>query len=242
LPRCRIKSCACSLSLIVLELLLAGCSGSTTHEVCGIVLATEGSVTIEQRNGPLQPLDLNSKLCAGTVIQTSSTSTAQIACLSNALVQLSEKTALEIESVTLRKDGNETEDEIEARAVKGRLRTGAIHISHRGAEGVAEFVAATPHGILTAKFNCMVRVAVEGKTTRITCASGSVTFEPADGHPAFAVEGGFVSEWPCPAPVVVAAAESAAGQQEVIQALEVEQRLGALAKSRRAVMPWKATK
>ena len=142
--------------------------------------------------------------------------------------------------MTLRKDGNETEDEMEARTVKCRLLTGAIHISHRGAEGVAEFVAATPHGILTAKFNCMVRLAVDGKTTRITCASGGVTFQPADGHPAFAVEAGFVSEWPSSASIVVPAAESAAGQQEVVEALDVEQRLVSLAKDRRAALPRKA--
>jgi hypothetical protein len=226
--------------IIILELLLAGCSGSITHEVCGTVLSAEGSVTNEQRSGPSRPLDLNSKLCAGTIIRTSSASTARIACLSNALVQLSEKTALEIDSLTLRKDGNETEDEMEARAVKCRLLTGAVHISHRGSEGVAEFVAATPHGILTAKFNCMVRLAVDGKTTRITCASGDVTFQPADGHPAFLVKAGFVSEWPSDAPAVVAAADSAAYQQELVEALDVEQRLGALAKDRRSAMPWKA--
>jgi hypothetical protein len=86
----------------------------------------------------------------------------------------------------------------------------------------------------------MVRLAVDGKTTRITCASGDVTFQPADGHPAFLVKAGFVSEWPSDAPAVVAAADSAAGQQELVEALDVEQRLGALAKDQRSAMPWKA--
>ena len=129
---------------------------------------------------------------------------------------------------------------MEARSVRCRLLTGAIHISHRGAEGVAEFIAATPHGVLTAKFNCMVRLAVDGKTTRITCVSGGVTFQPADGQPSFSVNAGFVSEWRSDAPTIVGAAESAAGQQEVVEALDIEQRLVALAKDRRVVMPWKA--
>lgn len=210
-----------------------------THEVCGIVLAAAGSVTSEQRAGQSRPVDLDSKLCAGAIIRTSSASTAQIACLSNTLVQLSENTALEIDSVTLRKDGNETEDEMEARAVRCRLLNGAIHISHRGAEGVVDFIADTPQGTLRAKFNCMIRLAADRQKTRITCASGGVTFQPADGHPAFSVEAGFVFEWPSVSPTVVAAAESVAGQQEVLDALDVEQRLAALAKTRRAAMPWK---
>jgi hypothetical protein len=226
------------LRIAAVFLLLAGCTGNTTHQVCAVVLAVEGSVTADgQRVVAPSGTDRSVPACPGTILRTSADSKAQIACLSNTLVDLSENSTVEIVDLTLRKDGNETEDEMEARSVRCRFVTGTMTIAYKGAEGVSEFIAATPHGTLVAKFSCVVRLAVDNQTTRITCASGMVSFEPSNGRPAIWVEAGFVAESPARGTTIVPAAETAAGQQDVASALEVERQLATLAMARRATLP-----
>ena len=183
------------LRIAAVSLLLTGCTGNTTHQVCAVVLAVEGAVTADgQRVVALSGTDPGPPVCPGTIIHTSTDSSAQIACLTNALVHLSENSTVEIANLNLRKDGNETEDEMEARTVRCRLATGTITIAYQGAEGVSEFIAVTPHGTLIAKFSCVVRLVVTNEAVRVACASGMVTFEPSNAGPPVLVEAGFVAE------------------------------------------------
>jgi hypothetical protein len=227
--------------IAALALLLAGCTGNTTHQVCAIVLAAEGSVTADgQRVASPSGTDSGSPLCPGTVVRTSADSSAQIACLSNSLVHLSENSTVEIGRMTLRKDGHETEDEMEARSVGCRLAIGTITIAYQGAEGVSEFTAVTPHGTLTAKYSSVVRLVVDNQTARITCASGMISFAPSNGRAPVLVEAGFVAESSARGTTLAPAATTAAGQQEVANALDIERQLAALALSRRETLPWKS--
>ena len=219
----------------------AGCAGPVSKEVCGLVLATQGPVEISgQPAGPFRPADVRSLLCARTVVRTPAGSSAQLACLPNALIHLSQQSVFEINSLTLTKDGNETDEEVQERAVRCRLVVGAIDFSHRGAEGVAEFILSTTHGDLNAKFNCVAHVVVDDRKIRITCASGMLTFSPARGGKPVTVEAGFVSEWPSQEPAVPIAAKTASEQQTLIGAFDAAQQLESLAKERGAMVPWKS--
>lgn len=225
------------LPILAAGFLFDSCGGPTTHEVCGTVLAAEGSVEINGQRASPHSIRSRPDLCAGAILRTFPRAKVQIACLPNALIHIAENTAFKIQSLTLRKDGNETDDGIEARAARCRLVSGAIDLSHWGTEGVAEFVTSTPHGTVIAKFNCVVRVAVDDKKTRITCASGRVMFVPIGGSPLM-VEAGFVTEWPSNTPITAAAAESASDQQALTDAFEMGQRLESLLKARSAALPW----
>jgi hypothetical protein len=209
------------------------------HPVCGFVLAAEGTVTIDGRpvfvsHGTSQ----SSQLCPGSILRTLTASNAQIACLSNTLLELTEKSTLEIDSLSLWKDGNETEDEIEARSMRCHFSAGTLTIAYQGAEGVSEFVAVTPHGTLTAKFSCVVRVVVDDQTAHISCATGTVAFEPSDGRPGIRIEAGNIAESSARGTAIKPAAATAAGQQEIASSLDVERRLATLAMTRRATLPW----
>ena len=225
-------------AILALGFLLNGCGGAITHEVCGTVLSTDGPIEI---NGhPAGSPNSLPDLCAGTIIHTSSGGKIEIACLANALIHLSEDTTLEIESITLRKDGNETDDEIEARAARCRLKSGVIDLSHQGTEGVAEFIASTPHGRLIAKFNSVARIAVDDKKTRILCASGTVSFVPVNQGAPVIVEAGFVAECTPSTAAVAAAAGNASDQHALIDLFDRAQRLESLFKSRGASFPRKS--
>jgi len=207
--------------------------GATTHEVCGTVLDAEGVVELsEHAGGAFHAIDRHSTLCAGANIRSSAGSAAEVSCFPNALIHLSEKTTLEIETLTIRKDGNETDDQVENRSARCRLVMGTIDFSHQGTEGVAEFIVSTPQGKVIAKMNCVARIRVDDKKLRVTCANGMVNLLPADGSPAQTVEAGFVAEWPNKAPIVIAAADSSSGQHDVTEAFDAGQRLDAMLKAR----------
>ena len=230
-----------SLSLLfALAALLAGCSGGTTHDACGVVLAIEGSVTIAEKGASARVVEPGSSFCAGAVLHTSASSSAQIACLANTLVQLLAETDFEIDRLTLRRDGNETADEVEARAVRCRLPAGLIYLSHLRPWGSSDLTIITPHGTLITNSDCLVRVQVDNRRIRITSARGTCSFQPASGQPAVAVETGFLYQWPSPEPAPVIAANEADGQREIAELIDAEKRLNALAITQRsAPPPWR---
>jgi hypothetical protein len=240
-PRFALHNWSSILSALALAFVLSSCGGATTHEVCARLLAFEGRVEINGQQIDLdQAVNSHRVLCAGTTVRTSAASTVQLACLPNALVHLSENSIFEINSLSLSKDGNETDEEVQERGVRCRLAAGAMDFIHRGTEGVAEFIISTPQGNLDAKFNCLATVAVNDRKTRITCATGMVTFVPSDGSAAITVEAGFVAEWPSQRPVAVAAAKDASDQQTVMRAFDMGGRLESLLKARGPLIPWRS--
>jgi hypothetical protein len=218
-------------------ILLNGCIGGTSHDVCGIVLAANGSVTIAEEHAPARAVDPGSTFCAGTILRTSVTSSAQIACVASTRIQLSAETELELNRLTLRKDGNETGDEVDARQIRCRLPTGLVYVSHQRPWGSAELTIVTPHGTFTANSDCLVRMQVNSQAVRITSARGTSGFQPGDGQPAVEVKAGFICEWPSSQPEPVVAANDAAGQQEIAELFAAEERLNALATARRSAPP-----
>ena len=225
--------------LFALGVLLTSCSGGTTHDACGLVLAVDGSLTIADQRGPANPVGPGSGFCAGAVLHTSASASAQIACFANTLVHLLGETDFELDRLTLRRDGNETADEVEGRKIHCRLPAGLIYLSHLRPWGSSELIIVTPHGTLTASSDCLIRVRVDDRRIRITSARGNCSFQPASGQSAVAVEAGFLCEWPSAEPGPVIAANEAAGQQEIAELIAAEQRLNALAVTlRSAPPPW----
>ena len=216
---------------------MAGCGGATTHEVCGTLLDSQGLVElVTAPKSAVEPATAASNLCAGATLRTGPTATADVALLANVLLHLSPQASLEVTSLTLRKDGNETDDDVEERAAKCRLASGSVIVSHRGAEGVAEFAAATPHGTVIGKFSSLALLAVDPQRTKITCANGWMTFVPAGHDKGIVIAAGFSLDWPS-ASVPVRAAESSTGQEEIAQAFELESRLETLLKTRATSAP-----
>ena len=222
-------------------MLLTGCSGSTTHDTCGLVLSVDGSLTIAEQRVPARAVGPGSAFCAGAVLRTSASSSAQVACLANTLVQLLAETDFELDRLTLRRDGNETADEVEARKISCRFPAGLIYLSHFRPWGSSDLTIATPHGTLTASSDCLVRVRVDDRMIRITSARGVCGFRPANGLPAVAVEAGFLYQWPSAEPAPVIAANEAEGQREIAELITAHERLTTLARTlKSAPPPWRS--
>lgn len=200
-----------------------------TRETLATVLSVEGAVTTSTDGGrtfsPLQPGVQPGK---GSVIQTSPSSRASIALLPNILLRLEAETRLEIVRIAMTKDGNETGEAIRGRYATVKLLGGRMVASHNWGEANAEFTIATSHGDLVARSNCLFCLQADEHTTRLTCASGRVSFRPGNGSAVVAVAPGFIGEWSANSSRLIPAESEARGQKDLEEALATEQKLRAL--------------
>lgn len=218
-----------SLRLVLIFLFAAaqsGCWEGVTRETLATVLSVEGSATISMDGGQtFSPLLPGAHAGKRNLIQTSASSRVSIALLPNILLQLEPDTGLEIGRIAMTKDGNETGDAIRGRYARVKLLGGRIVASHVWGEANAEFSVASSQGELVAKSNCLFSLQSDEHATRLTCVSGTVRFRPHDGAASTTVRGGFLGEWPSPTPGLIAAETDARGQEDLQEALEVEQKL-----------------
>jgi hypothetical protein len=132
---------------------------------------------------------------------------------------------LEIIRVSVTKDGNETGDAMRGRYATVRLFGGRMFVSQTWGEASSGFTVVTPHGELVTTSNSLYCLEADEHKTRVTCVSGIIRFRPYDATAATSVRGGFLGEWPSSRPGPIAAETDARGQEDLLEAMEVEQKL-----------------
>lgn len=171
-----------------------------------------------------------SLLRVGTLLRTRTGGTLNVNFLPNALAGLSEETELQIDELTLTKDGNETGNDIRSSLVRLRLLRGTIHalLVHFG-EATSGLMIKTPHGDIIATADCFFFLKVDDRRTRITCVQGSITtrFEQSD----YSVEAGSFQEFPSDHLSPRAVEEDTEAQREVTT--DADHALQSLASHRR---------
>ena len=228
-------SAAASLALLA----VSGCDYSPRRTVNAIPLEMHGTVSVQSdRNSPEIPLDGNATLAVGAIVRTESASDASIALLPNALVRLTENTKLEILSLSLAKDGNETEDPMLDRSAHVKLWRGAIFLSHqRRGTARAELRITTSQGEATTGSLAIGKLEAGNHHVRLTSVSGQIVFLPREGNKAEQIPPGNVAEWNSGVPSLAPAATDRLGQEDSQQALEADRELRALLLQKRNVLP-----
>jgi hypothetical protein len=203
-----------------------GCWQGVTREVLATVLSVEGSATLGDETGrnfiPLRPA---AHAGAGKMIETSGSSRVSIVLLPNILVQLGPNTRLEIMRIAVAKDGNETGNAMLGRYADVKLLSGRMFVSHGWGEATAKFTVVTAHGELVTTSNSLFCIESDEKKTRVTCASGTVGFRARKSDETTRIPPGFLGEWPSVDSSIIAAETDAHGQEDLQEALEVEQKL-----------------
>ena len=180
----------------------------------------------------------NASLPVGTIIRTESESGASIALLPNALVQLAETTKLEILALTITKDGNETEDPMRERFAHIKLWRGAIFFSHeRNDTARAELRITTSQGEATTGASALCKLEAGNHHARLTSVSGQILFWQNESARAEQIPPGNVGEWNSGIATLVSVVTDRPGQEDVNEAIEVEQKLRALRRVWRDVLP-----
>jgi ferric-dicitrate binding protein FerR (iron transport regulator) len=144
---------------------------------------------------------------------------------------------MEITRLALTKDGNETGNDMRGRFAEIKLSRGRIFVSHSWGEARARFSLATSEGEITTPSNALFIVQSEEQKTRVTCASGWVEFRPASSATATRIPPGSVGEWPSASSNLTKAETDPVAQEDLQQAVEVEQMLRGLVASKRNILP-----
>ena len=158
--------------------------------------------------------------------------------LPNALIELEEETKLEILSLTLIKNGNETEDPMQDRFGSVKLWRGAVFLSHERKDTArAVFKITTSQGEAMTATNCLFKLDAGNHHARLTSISGDIQFRMLDSIKAPRIPPGNVAEWNSGVASLVPAATDRVGQLDVTAGLEAGDRLRAMRFSRRDLPP-----
>ena len=217
---------------------VCGCWEGTTREVSSTVLLVDGQPTVDRGSrGKLIPLAADFCPGGGDVLETPGPSRAGLSLLPNLLVLLDRGARMEIIRLALTKDGNETGLDMRGRFAEIKLSNGRIFVSHSWGEARARFSLATSEGEVTTPSNALFIVQAERQKTRVTCASGWVEFRPSGATTATRIPPGSVGQWPSPASNVSRAEADPVAQEDLQQAVEVEQMLHGLTANKRNALP-----
>ena len=147
---------------------------------------------------------------------------------------------MEIIRLALAKDGNETGSAMRGRFAEIKLSAGRIFVSHSWGEALARFSLATSEGEVSTPANALFIVQSDQQKTRVTCVSGWVEFKPPGAVTATRIPPGSVGEWPSQAANLSKAEADPVAQEDLQQAIEVEQMLRGLAAAKRNALPRQA--
>jgi hypothetical protein len=192
------------------------------------------SVDARGRSGPLAPGANPGK---GDILEMTGSSSAAISLLPNLLVQLDRNARLEILRLAITKDGNETGGAMRGRYAEVRLLTGRMFVSQAWGEAIAKLGIVIPQGELITTSNALFCVESDEQKTRVTCVSGYVGFQARKGEDVTPIPPGFVWEGSTSGAALVAAETDARGQADLLEGLEVEEKLRALSSQTRLVLP-----
>jgi hypothetical protein len=215
--------------------LLAGCAFEVTRNVPALLLAIDGAVSTSP---PTEALVENTHLQAPSSIITAGNGRADLSLVPGVLIQLEADSELQLMRLQLTKNGNRI-GEAMRRDVLISLRRGALH-------GVVQFETelspvriSTRDGMVVVLAPALFRVETRDAKTRVTCARGSLRFEPNSGAP-MTLEGEAFCEWPSDHAESMPAQFDVLASNEIENLREVERKLlGLQDRSRLAPYPWR---
>ena len=214
-----------------------GCWEGATRETLATVLSVDGSAEVSSDEGrTFSPLALNT-IGKVAILRTASESKLSLTLLPNSLVHLDRDTSLQIVRIALVKDGNETGTDMLARFADVKLIGGRLFVSHAWGGARARLTIGTANGEVSTPSNAAFWVeSAEGKT-RVTCVSGWVEFQPSGASTSTRISPGSIGRWPSAGENITTADADVRGQDDLQQAIELEQRMRALLRQKRNVLP-----
>jgi ferric-dicitrate binding protein FerR (iron transport regulator) len=158
----------------------------------------------------------------GDIVRTSEGASLNMMLIPGVLVQLPEKSEINLEELTLTKDGNETAGGMLDRRASVRLNHGAIvALFSQSARKRTNFRITAAQTRLRPDADCLFSVWTDGTMTRVTCGRGDVNFS-VEQQPPVKIDAGYFSEWPSTSKEPKVATADPVAQSDVKKALDVE--------------------
>ena len=201
---------------------LTGCWEGISRDVLATVLSVHGDSTVRfGQHGKFQSVNADSTFPAGSHIETAAGAVLDLILLPGLFVRVFDNSKLDIENLTLVKDGNETGGGMSSRAARVRLLQGRVVASFedsRGARG--ELVLTTDRITITANPASLLRVESGERETRVVSAWRTIYTAPADsGDPG--VPQGYYQVWPSDVRRAIPTADDARAQADLAETVAV---------------------
>jgi hypothetical protein len=230
-------NCFAAVLFCSLALSFSACEEVVTRRALATVLSVDGPAEFRQKgHSAFNQITQATLFQVGSLVRTGTGGTLNLAFLPNTLASLSENTDVQIDDLTLTKDGNAMRNDVRSRTVRLLLLGGTMHVSFtRIPESQSDFTVRTSHGELTANSDCIVLVNMDNRRTRVTCVNGMVTTRI--GQTTFPIEAGYFQEFPSSDLSPQATADDAQAQRDVMSMIETENELQNLAGRQRLLKP-----
>jgi hypothetical protein len=216
----------CVLVAISFCLLADGCSRGITRATAARVLFVKGDVFFGRTNqNHIRPITPESKIRGGDIVRTSDGATVNLVLVPGVFIQLSGSCEINIEELSLTKDGNDTTGGMRDRRTRVRLNRGRVSILFsRSHTSGSHFTLATNQTMISPDSDCLFSVWTDGSTTRVTCAGGEVS-AVGDGSTLVRIGTGYFHKWPTTATESIAAIAEGDAQMDILASLEAEKQL-----------------
>jgi hypothetical protein len=230
-------NCFAAVLFCSLALSFSACEEVVTRRALATVLSVDGPAEFRQKgHSAFNEITPATLFGVGAVVRTGTGGTLNLAFLPNTLASLSENADVQIDDLTVTKDGNAMRNDVRSRTVRLLLLGGTMHVSFtRIPESQSDFTVRTSHGELTANSDCIVLVNMDNRRTRVTCVNGMVTTRI--GQTTFPIEAGYFQEFPSSDLSPQAAVDDAQAQRDVMSMIETENELQNLAGRQRLLKP-----
>ena len=212
--------------LALVFLVAAGCFKGVTRATAVTVFFIRGNAVFGPSGGSaFQPVTSKTKIFAGDIVRTTGDAAINMALIPGTFVQLSGNSEIEIEELSLKKDGNDTAGGMLDRRARITLHRGRVSILFsQAASHTSHFTLATSQAKVTPDSDCLFSVWTDGTTTRATCVRGEVD-ALTEGQAAVKIAAGYLYKWPTPAKAPIAASADGSAQMDILSSLEAEKEL-----------------
>ena len=213
---------------------LASCRPWFTRQVCGEILASEGTAEGTFHGKAIRLTD-QTGISPGMTIRVRPGSRTALLLLPGILIELQPDTDVKIEGLRLSRNGDESIRPMIARKAAIRLMRGALFATVGHAPTRSGLEIQTEIGCVTAGSGRAFKIASEGKRLRIVSARGTVAFAAPDKTPLIKIRPGYFAVLPGSNATPQPAAESGAlAQKEVADTIKAERQLLQLERENRA--------
>lgn len=220
----RLVSFAIGLALFLL--FATGCSRGITRATAAKVFFVNGDVVYGngERNR-FQPVTARSKIPGGATVRTAEGATINLALVPGAFIRLWGNSEIQIEELSLTKDGNQTAEGMLDRRARIRLNRGRLSILFsRSDRSGSHLAVGTKHATIVPDSDCLFTLWTDSSITRVTCGRGEV-IASGERQLNIKIAAGYFHQWPTAGKEPIAATGEAGAQTDVMASFEAEKEL-----------------
>jgi hypothetical protein len=215
------RSLVLAVSIVLFSVLTSGCSKDISRATTATVLSVKGRVVFGRADrNVFEPVTLKSRIHDGDTVRSADGASLDLILIPGALVRLSGDSEINIEQLSLTKDGNETGPDMRDRSARMLLGRGKIFVLFSPSEtSASQVVIKAGQLTISPDSDCLFCVGTDGTTTRVTCSRGNINAS-IEAHSPVTIAAGYFQQWPTARTQPGPATDDATAQIDITSSLQ----------------------